>query len=131
MTANDTGVSSSARDPKTGRFLTGNNGGGRPKGSRNKLGTAFIDDLYSEWQRSGQAALKRMAKDDPAQFVKVVAGILPRELDTTIAIVDSELLIQSKNFLAAYRDCRDVIGADNPQLIEGSAEDTGDPDETN
>ena len=123
MSQNNSETQTNGRDPSTGRFLTGNNGGGRPKGSRNKLGTAFIDDLYSEWQRSGQAALKRMAKDDPAQFVKVVAAILLRELDTTIAIVDSELLIQSKNFLAAYRYCRDVIGCDNDvQLIESSAD---------
>ncbi len=37
-----------------GRFLPGNNGGtGRPKGSRNKLGEAFIDDLYQDWQANG------------------------------------------------------------------------------
>jgi hypothetical protein len=38
------------RDANTGRFVSGNNGGGRPKGSRNKLTTEFIDDLYAKWQ---------------------------------------------------------------------------------
>jgi hypothetical protein len=33
-----------------GRFVPGNNGGGgRPIGSRNQLGEAFIVDLYADW----------------------------------------------------------------------------------
>ena len=34
-----------ARDRETGRFQPGNNGGGRPRGSRNKLGEQFLNDL--------------------------------------------------------------------------------------
>jgi hypothetical protein len=33
--------------------LAGNNGGGRQKGSRNKLGEAFIADVYAKWQARG------------------------------------------------------------------------------
>ena len=29
------------KDATTGRFITGNNGGGRPKGARSKLGEAL------------------------------------------------------------------------------------------
>jgi hypothetical protein len=41
--------SMTARDEK-GRFLTGNNGGGRPKGSRSKLGEEFIQALQVCWK---------------------------------------------------------------------------------
>ena len=51
-----------------GRFLTGNSGGGRPKGSRNKLGVKFIEGAYAEWQKSGPAALKTMAETDPVDL---------------------------------------------------------------
>src|SRR5437764_13269486 len=37
------------RDDKTGRFLTGNSGGGRPKGSRSKLASEFIDCLQADF----------------------------------------------------------------------------------
>lgn len=37
------------RDPETGRFLTGNGGGGRPKGSRNKLGEQFLEALAQDF----------------------------------------------------------------------------------
>jgi hypothetical protein len=72
------------RDAKTGRFVSGNNGGGRPKGSRNKLTTEFLDDLHSEWQKSGPSALQRLAQDDPGAFVRVVAQILPKEIDANV-----------------------------------------------
>jgi hypothetical protein len=72
------------RDANTGRFVSGNNGGGRPKGSRNKLTTEFLDDLHSEWQKSGPSALQRLAQDDPGAFVRVVAQILPKEIDANV-----------------------------------------------
>ncbi|MCP5081626.1 MAG: hypothetical protein GY948_08010 [Alphaproteobacteria bacterium] len=68
------------RDPGNGRFLAGNKGGGRPKGSRNKLGEQFIADLYAEWQEHGAEALTAMREEKPAEFVKVVASVMPKEL---------------------------------------------------
>ncbi len=35
------------RDPKTGRFLTGNNGGGRPKGAPGGMGVPSIGTIWS------------------------------------------------------------------------------------
>lgn len=68
------------RDKQTGRFLSGNSGGGRKKGARNKLGEQFLDDLYSLWQSDGDAVLREARTNDPVQFAKMVAGLLPREL---------------------------------------------------
>jgi hypothetical protein len=53
--------------------------GGRLKGSRNKISEAFLKDLAAEWEVSGPAALKCMAKEDPSGFVKVTAALLPKE----------------------------------------------------
>jgi hypothetical protein len=58
-----------------GRLRTG----GRLKGSRNKISEAFLKDLAAEWEASGPDALKIMAKDEPGNFVKVVAALLPKE----------------------------------------------------
>jgi len=43
----------SEKDPKPGRFLTGNSGGGRPKGSRNKLGEQFLEALVQDFTEHG------------------------------------------------------------------------------
>jgi hypothetical protein len=109
-----------------GQFIlghTGNLGGGRPKGSRNKLGEAFLSDLAGEWERSGAEALARCAKDDPTAFVKVVAGLLPKEIDATLTTVDIELFAQAKTFAEAFRISQQFLGADEiedetPELIE-------------
>lgn len=69
------------RDGKTGRFLPGNSGfGGRPKGSRNKLGEAFTDALYADFQEHGISAIQTMRQDDPSGYCRVIAGLLPKEL---------------------------------------------------
>jgi hypothetical protein len=45
------------------------NPAGRPKGSRNKLAEALLDDLYTEWQEQGRDAIKKMAEKNPGDFV--------------------------------------------------------------
>jgi hypothetical protein len=57
--------------------------GGRIKGSRNLISEAFLKDLAAEWEVSGPAALKVMAKTDCSGFVKVVAALLPKEFEIT------------------------------------------------
>jgi len=106
-----------ARDVKTGRFLAGNSGGGRPKGSRNKLGEQFIADVYSEWQKSGADALKKMSAENPSAFVRVVAGILPKEIDATLT-VNADLFAEVQNFRAAYEFALNTIGADDIEADE-------------
>jgi hypothetical protein len=58
------------------------NPAGRPKGSRNKLGEQFIQDVYELWQTHGAGALKRMCRSYPNEFVRIVAGLLPKEMHT-------------------------------------------------
>ena len=58
-------------------------GSGRIKGSRNKIGEAFLKDLALEWEQSGPACLKIMAREDPSGFVKVTAALLPKEFEIT------------------------------------------------
>jgi hypothetical protein len=53
---------------------------GRPTGTRNKLQADFLRDLAEAWARDGANALKVMIAEQPADFVKVVASLMPREL---------------------------------------------------
>jgi Family of unknown function (DUF5681) len=56
---------------------------GRPKGSRNKLSEEFFQDLYDVWQAFGKPALETMAMLYPAEFVRLVASLLPKEPEAT------------------------------------------------
>jgi hypothetical protein len=56
---------------------------GRPKGARNRLNVNFIDDLLAAWETHGKEALRITAKEQPAQLVKIMASILPKEFEIT------------------------------------------------
>jgi hypothetical protein len=106
------------------RFKPGQSGNpaGRPKGSRNKLGEQFLDDLLDAWNERGKAALAQCAQREPTQFCKIMAGILPREIvvaalnmNATVSISDME---ETRGFLEAFRYARDKIGAVPLKLVE-------------
>jgi hypothetical protein len=111
---------SNGRDTRSGRFLPGNNvGPGRPKGSRNKLAERFLADVYRQWRKSGAQVLERVVRDDPTAFMKVVAHILPRELDTTLNM-NVSLFAEIENFNEAFEFALRHIGANMPPLIDAN-----------
>lgn len=79
---------------KPGEEWTGNDKG-RPKGSRNKLGEAFIADVFAKWTEHGAAALDALIEQDPGGFVRVVASLMPKEMivkDELSDVSDEELV---------------------------------------
>jgi hypothetical protein len=83
------------RDPKTGRFLVGHahaspvhrflpgNSGlpGRPKGARNKLSEAMIEDLFQDWKAHGIQAIRKCRETRPSDYLKIVAMIVSTASD--------------------------------------------------
>lgn len=57
------------------------NPAGRPKGARSKLSESFLSDALDAWGRNGKVALEAMATDKPGDFAKMIAGIIPKEVD--------------------------------------------------
>jgi hypothetical protein len=98
---------SEGRDPK-GRFLPGNTGnGGRPRGARSKLGEAFLEDLRESWNEVGAIALKRAAEEDPVGYCKIIASLMPRDLNLNVAVDPTA-------FVETFRTARSMLG--NPEL---------------
>lgn len=63
-----------------GRFKTGNIGGGRPKGSRNKLSDVLLSVIVDDFVEYGADAVARLRERDPATYLRLVASLVPREL---------------------------------------------------
>jgi hypothetical protein len=89
---------------------TSGNPAGRPKGSKQRLATAFIDDLSLAWQEHGAEALRQTATKKPWELVRCVALLLPRDV-----AVDVTVAHEIGGVLEAYRAMAATLGA-NPQV---------------
>lgn len=65
------------RDAK-GRLLPGS--GGRPAGARNKLQAEFVCALAEDFAAHGEGVIRIVRAEHPEQYLKIIAGILPKEL---------------------------------------------------
>ena len=82
-------------------FAPGNPG--RPKGSRNKLGEAFIEAMHEDFLKHGTAVIETVRSEKPDQYLKVIASILPKELHVKDASLDDMSDNELIELLAAVR----------------------------
>ena len=54
---------------------------GRPKSARSKLSESFLVDLHDVFLERGKAAIEEVCKDKPAEFLRVIAQVLPKQLE--------------------------------------------------
>jgi hypothetical protein len=82
------------------RFLPGNDGhrGGRRAGARNKLQTAFLEDLANEWAEHGRGVIRIVRLEKPVEFMKAIIAVLPKEL----VLEQNMLADMSDEDIAAY-----------------------------
>ncbi|MGN8023007.1 DUF5681 domain-containing protein [Phyllobacterium sp. 22229] len=82
------------------------NPAGRPKGSRNKLGEQFLDDLLASWEASGAEVIQRVIEQKPDQYLKVVASLMPKDLNVNINQMDG---MTDEQLIASLRSLDAVI----------------------
>ena len=63
-------------------------GRGSRKGCRDKLSKDFLEALSTDFAEHGTQAIKDMRAKDPASYVRVFAGILPKEIEMTSPLDD-------------------------------------------
>ena len=101
--------------------------GGRPLGSRTKLCKRLLEDLFADWQENGATALKIMSRERPAEYVRVMCSILPKEMlfetGSVSELADDELdhMIEMlrQRALAARQEQALEIGPPQPKLLNG------------
>ncbi len=96
-----------ARDPRTGRFLPGN--AGRPKGVRNRLNEMFWWDMVAAWEKRGRAAIEQAITERPGEFLRIVARLMPSQLDVEVdrfdGLSDDDI---KQRFLTALAEAREL-----------------------
>ena len=112
------------RPPVEHQFKPGNPG--RPKGSRNKLGEAFIQALADDFEKHGPAVIERVRIEKPEAYIKVVASLLPKDLNLNVNHLDSlsdeqlltRLRVLTKQAAPLLATLDDADGAD--EQVKGS-----------
>ncbi|MGZ2438197.1 DUF5681 domain-containing protein [Sinorhizobium medicae] len=91
------------------KFKPGQSGNpaGRPKGARSKLGEAFLEALHNDFEKHGVAVITAVRRKKPEQYLRVVASILPKDLNVNINNLDN---LTDDQLIERIRDLHDAIG---------------------
>jgi hypothetical protein len=105
------------------------NPAGRPKGARNKLGEAFIEALHEDFGKHGVEAIVEVRETKPDQYLKVIASLLPKDVnlnitDDTSEMTDDELVERIGRLTSAVAPflagrAGDAAEATGPQAAAG------------
>lgn len=68
---------------KAFQFKKGQSGnpGGRPQGARNTLTGNLLRCLADDFDKHGQKAVSKARNADPLGYIKVIAGLLPKQME--------------------------------------------------
>lgn len=119
----ETAVKKVQRDPVSGQFLPGNCGGGRPKGSKDKVSQKLVTLMTELMDRRGEELIGRVADDDPAAALAILTRIVPQaELQRIFLGADEADKKQSDitiRLVQQVQDNQSLTSDDTPRLVEG------------
>lgn len=97
---------------------------GRPLGARNKLGEAFLEAMHADFAAHGVAAITKVRETKPDQYLKVIASILPQDLNVKISpmdeLTDDQLIERIRALDAVVRPFLDAQGEDGADSGAGA-----------
>jgi hypothetical protein len=89
------------------------NPAGRPVGARGRLSSSFVNDLAKLWEEQGPDVLARVARDDPAALLKVIASLTPKDINISGNL---DLGVNPQDLLASFRTAVAALGNDPDRL---------------
>ena len=98
------------------------NPAGRPKGSRNKLGEAFIKAMHADFEQHGEKVIETVRTEKPDQYLKVIASILPKELNVNTSALGDMSDDELAAVFASLRSLADTFADQVGRAGAGKAE---------
>jgi hypothetical protein len=87
---------------------------GRPKGARNRLGTAFLEALEGDFNQFGPQAIAQVREKKPEVYMRVVADLLPKEASINVEA--------SEAFVNLWRRISDGLGEELADSLDEEQE---------
>jgi hypothetical protein len=101
------------------------NPAGRPKGSRNKLAEDFVAALHEDFTLHGMDAIMRARQEDAIGYVRVIAALLPKDVNLKVQQLDDLTDDQLMHKLATLTEMARPLLAKLPVIdakgLEGAA----------
>ena len=91
------------------------NPAGRPKGTKDAINKAFLEDVTEDWRECGKEALARARKDKPAEYVRMVAGLLPKDQNLNVVTSTDDLFCQMLDSMNSGR-ADDEVRKENARM---------------
>jgi len=101
------------------RFAPGSNG--RPKGSRDRLSAAFLKAMSDDFDTNGVAVVERVRTEDPATYLRVVASLLPKEVEISRRVFDD---VSEDELAAVIEILREEVRKETPPASKPELEPT-------
>jgi hypothetical protein len=105
-----------------GHYILGKKGGpGRPKGSRSKLASEFIDALYQDFEQHGSGVIAKVRAEKPDVYLKVVANLMPAKMEASLQVTSifADFNLQDpREFAVAWEIARKVVYGQAPIAVE-------------
>ena len=99
------------------RFQPGNPGGpGRPLGSKNKLSESFLQALAEDFEKHGKDAIRRVCKSSPGEYLRIIAGMVPKDLLLTVGDNQGTWVINASPAVSSDEWAKDCIGHHKDQV---------------
>ena len=118
----------SQRCPVTGKFLPGNVGGGRPKGSKDKLNKQVISTLEKLWEARGADMVEQLAAEKPEVMMAMISRMIPQALAAEAITGEAEKAEGNQEvritLINQVKDDAALPHHDTPRLVEGEIVDT-------
>ena len=112
------------RNPENGQFIAGWKGGGRKKGSKDKLNQQVIGTMEKLWAKRGEEIMEHLADTKPEVLAGLIARLIPQSLaEEAIQGKDSDEITDKNQEvrITLINQTRDdaLPHHDVPRLVEG------------
>lgn len=109
------------KEQKPWLFKPGQSGNpsGRPKGAKNQLREDFIKALQQDFEANGPETIAEVRATQPAQYLKVIASILPKEIEVTTNKLDE---LSDDELIAGIAALQRLV---TPEVASGAAAQAG------